>query len=86
MNRISMVKSNNLVCIDGICFTEIDMSSLPANLHAMQWYGSDGEEEYYDANTRRPYSENIVDLTKYSQIIAQWNAKKAELDVISSSE
>lgn len=80
MNRITVVKPDSLVCVDGRCFYDIDMSSVPENLHAMQWYGSAGQEERHDPQTGRPVNTPITSLDPYSDVLAQWEAKRVEAD------
>lgn len=43
--RITVIHDDNVVIIDGEAKDGIDLSSLADNIHAIQWYGSDGEGE-----------------------------------------
>lgn len=78
MERVTVVKTDGYACVDGKCYNGIDMSSLPEDLHAMQWYGSQGEEEYRDPVTRRHTNFIIHSLSPYQAIIDQWNVKDQE--------
>lgn len=80
MNRITVVRADAVVCVDGRCFFGIDMSSMPETLHAMQWYGSSGEEERYDAQTGRPVNINITNLDAYADVLAKWEEARVLAD------
>jgi hypothetical protein len=71
MIRLTIIKSDNLVGIDGK-FTRIDCSSLPSNLHAVQWdaVNSIGEVEW----NGRPKPPNTIlnDIAEYQSIITEW--------------
>ena len=47
MPKVTIVKSDNKVIVDGVDRT-VDCSGQAANLHAVQWDGSAGEVEYND--------------------------------------
>jgi hypothetical protein len=73
--RVTVVKSDGIVCVDGVCYGGIDTSGLPSTLHALQWYETFGEEEHIDPETRRPSSIHIDTLAAYQGVIAQWQVK-----------
>lgn len=77
MSRISVIRSDNVVVIDGEAHT-VDCSSLPENVHAIQWYG--GYVEFVDADPhdgKRDPSERIDNLAPYQHLIEAWKAAKA---------
>ena len=77
--RVIIVPSDRLCTIDGVTVTDMDMSSVPANLHAVQWYGTWGEEEYIDLETRRMEPNvRITSLDAYTQLFAAFDAAVAE--------
>lgn len=76
--RFTAVKEDNLVIIDGVGFSGIDMSSMPANFWAVQWYGNAGEEERIDPETKVKTNVPIHELSPYQSLIDQWYVKKAE--------
>lgn len=73
--RVTVVKDDGVVCVDGVCYAGIDTTGLPATLHAMQWYDTYGEEEHADPVTRRPYVTQINSLTPYQGVLDQWQIK-----------
>jgi hypothetical protein len=77
--RVIVVPSDKLCTIDGVTVTDMDMSSVPANLHAVQWYGTWGEEEYMDLETRRMQPNvRITSLDAYAQLFTAFDAAIAE--------
>jgi hypothetical protein len=72
-SRVTVVPSDVVCTIDGVSMVGVDMSSLPANLHAMQWYGTWGEEEYMDRPTRRMEPNvRITSLDSYAPVFASY--------------
>lgn len=78
--RVTIIKNDGVVTVDGISFGEIDMSSLAENFHALQWYGAVGDLELNDSNTRQHSNVEVTSLDDFAAILDQWNAKKAEAD------
>lgn len=72
-SRVTIVPSDTVCTIDGVAIVGVDMSSLPANLHAMQWYGTWGEEEYKDLETLRMVQNlRITSLDAYAEVFASY--------------
>lgn len=78
MKRMTIIKEDNMVGIDGKFF-QIDCSALPSNFHALQWYEDDnyGEIEWSGKPTR-PRNTPISSLQDYQEYIDKWNAKYQE--------
>lgn len=68
--RLTIIREDNMVGVDGL-FLQIDCSSLPSDLHAVQWYDTTGEEEWTSAD-------NVVidNLDSYQSIVDAWQAQK----------
>jgi hypothetical protein len=76
--RVTIVREDGLVLVDGAGFGRLDLSMLPSNVHAVQWYGTDGEVEYVDEHGRASFNERITDFTPYQPALDRWaEAKKA---------
>lgn len=73
--RLTVVKPDGVVCIDGVCYAGIDMTGLTSTLHALQWYETFGEEEHIDPETRVHSNNRIESLSAYQGVIAQWQTK-----------
>lgn len=72
-SRVIIVPSDTVCTINGVSQTGVDMSSLSANLHAMQWYGTWGEEEYKDLETLQMLPNvRITSLDAYTAVFASF--------------
>lgn len=72
-SRVSIIPSDTFCSVNGIGISDVDMSSAPAGLHAMQWYGTWGEEEYMDAETRQMLPNvRITSLAAYNEILSAY--------------
>lgn len=68
--RLTIIVPDNMVGIDGV-FYEIALDGMvPDNLHALQWYGDHGEEEYIEDGV--PRNERIESLDAYQGVILKW--------------
>lgn len=69
--RLTIVVPDDVVGIDGQ-FYHIDLAGkVPNNLHALQWYGDHGEEEYIVDGV--PQSQRIESLDAYQEVIRVWH-------------
>lgn len=78
--RITIVKADNLVVVDGSAIHGIDLSHLPPDFHALQWYDTYGDVEYVDPNTSQHSNVHITDILPFQSCVDAWNVKKQELD------
>jgi hypothetical protein len=69
--RITIVPSDKTIGIDGDFLLSIqqDMSWVPENIHAVQWYDTRGEVEYTDGSP----NERIEELGIYQQAVIDFN-------------
>jgi len=65
--RLAIIVPNKSIVIDGNYLSEIDqdLSWIPSNIHAVQWYGEWGEIEYTDIDN----NERITELGIFEQAI-----------------
>lgn len=74
--RLTIIVPDNMVGIDGV-FYEVALDGMvPDHLHALQWYGDHGEEEYLEEGV--PRNERIEALDVYQSVIAKWQAAHTE--------
>lgn len=66
--RVTIIRYDGFVAVDGHGIGGIDMSGLSSSIHALQWYGETGEVEY--ATDR--FNEEISDLSPFQFIIDRW--------------
>ena len=76
MTTLTIIKDDSWVSIDGVPFFDIDCSSLAANVHAIQWDGSNGWIEYNDGTP----NEDIDSIAAYSIITDLHATAKATED------
>ena len=74
--RVSIIKSDGAVCVDGVCTINLDLSWLPENFHALQWYGSSGDLETVEGTPPRPQNTNINSFAPYQKAIDMWRQAK----------
>lgn len=81
--RITIVKDSGTVSVDGEAYV-VDLSSLPASFHALQWDGASGELEHAmvfcehcGTRGKRP-NETVSDFTPYMTFMNAWHAAKAQ--------
>lgn len=78
--KVSIIPFDSVVCIDGICINGIDLSQIPAEIHAVQWRHDEGTVEYVTQNKVKPPNQDIDSFDQFNWVIDAWNAKKAELE------
>lgn len=76
--RLTIIKDDAAAGIDGEWYFGLDVSSLPDNFHALQWYETYGDLETFNSETRVAYNETIYSLQPYAAVIASWEQKKNE--------
>lgn len=81
--RVVIIKEDNAVNVDGVKL-HVDCSSLPADFHALQWYGNGGELEYSaqftDKGWTKKPNEIISDLTPYIPFVTAHAVEKARVE------
>ena len=61
--RLTIIKDDKTVIKDLVAATVTDVSYIPTNVHAVQWYDSKGEVEYNDGTANL----EITELGIYAQ-------------------
>ena len=67
--RVTIIADDGKVGVDGV-FRGVDLSTLDANIHAVQWDGVVGHIEFKD---RRP-EQRIADISAFQSFIDAWTA------------
>lgn len=69
--RLTIIPADTTVYIDGVSYTGLNMAVVPDNVHALQWFGSDGWIEF---NNSAP-NESITALPAWADVCVQeWEA------------
>jgi hypothetical protein len=76
--RLTIIPSDKAIGIDGEFFSKIgeDLSWIPSNIHAIQWYDTWGEVEYNDGSP----NEKIEELGIFEQAIQTVEDEKVRLE------
>lgn len=74
MQRVIILPADGFVSIDGRGFTGLDLSALDPDIHAVQWYGSDGELELVSVPGSPGANIAISDLAFAQPALDAWQA------------
>jgi len=75
--RLTIVPIDSVVCKDGECLHDIDLTWVPEEVHAVQWYDDHGEVEYVDL---KRINEEITSLGLFERAAELWDAKKKQIE------
>jgi hypothetical protein len=78
--RASIVRPDNTVVVDGLTVFNVDLSSIPSNVHAVQWYDTHGEVELVNGQGHHTENVTITDFSPYQQYVDTARRIKAEYD------
>jgi hypothetical protein len=76
MTTLTIIKEDSFVKVDGFGLEPIDCSSLAANIHAIQFDGTNGHVEYNDGTDNLA----IDAISAYSTITDLWTTAKTAYD------
>lgn len=69
--RLTIIPIDAAVYKDEVVYTRLDMSSVPSDVHALQWFGADGWIEFTDGRA----NEAINALPAWADVCVQeWDA------------
>jgi hypothetical protein len=74
--RITVIPQDKTVVIDGESYGGINLSNLDSNIHAIQWYDTDGEVEIKDARGRMVENREITSFDEFASVILLWEEAK----------
>lgn len=83
--RFTIIRETNTVAVDSLAFT-IDCSTLPVDVHAIQWDGAYGEVEYavkrcdHCGARSKQANATIRDMSPYQPYLDAWILAKAAAD------
>lgn len=68
--RLTIIPVDGAVYVDGVSFIGLDLSFVPTNIHALQWYDTYGELEFkrsfVDGNLVHPENEIVSELPSWA--------------------
>ena len=74
--RVTIIPVDGFVSVDGEGYSGLDLSFMDADIHALQWYETDGELEIQDARGRVIENRPIESLEPYQPALDAWQAAK----------
>jgi hypothetical protein len=75
--RLTIITVDGFVSVNGEGYHGIDLSFMPADIHAVQWYATEGEVEYRGPRGRAIRNELITDITAFEPALAAWREAKS---------
>jgi hypothetical protein len=77
--RLSIIRADGAVYKDSVSYAGLDLSAIPANVHALQWYETEGEVEFVSNPDRtKPQNELISELPAWATTaISKWDEARA---------
>ena len=76
--RLTIIRADNVVLVDGRAL-HVDLTLLPANLHAVQWDGDAGHIEYNDGTPNTQVSQAEYDAL-IAPALAAWEVAREAAD------
>ena len=70
--RVSIIPEDGAVVKDGVGHLGLDLSFIDLSVHAVQWYGEDGEIERQDDRGRIIANEPITSLEQFQPALDAW--------------
>lgn len=85
--RLVIIPSDNTITVDGFSSANVDLSSVPAGVHAVQWFDSHGWVEYkQDSTGRKPANEDLANIDAYQTVIAECLQHKQNAEALAALE
>jgi hypothetical protein len=78
--RVTIIPEDGFVSVDGEGYSGLDLSFMEPDIHALQWYETDGELEIKDARGRAVENRQIDSLEPYQPALDAWQAAKDAAD------
>jgi hypothetical protein len=75
--RVTIIPVDGFVSVDGVGFSDFDLSFMDASVHAVQWYETHGEIEVKDPATGRMIANEVItSIDAFQPAIDVWQAAK----------
>ena len=73
MARITITPTDTRCSVDEVGYSGVDMSTVPADIHAVQWYDVEGWIEYkVNDQGIKPDNEVITSMAPFEAVLASW--------------
>ena len=74
--RVTIIPTDGFVSVDGEGYSGLDLTFMDSDIHALQWYETEGELEIQDARGRVIENRPIDSLEPYQPALDAWQAAK----------
>ena len=73
--KLTIIRADGAVYKDGVSYSGLDLSAIPSNIHALQWYENEGEVEFN--GIPKPQNEIISELPSWAiTAMTKWDEAK----------
>ena len=77
--RVTIIPDDGFVSVDGVSYAGLDLSAIDASVHAVQWYGEEGEVEVRNPVTRKMVdNRSVTSLDEFQSALDAWQGRKDE--------
>jgi hypothetical protein len=90
--RLTIIAEDGAVYVDSVSYSNLDLSFIPSDVHALQWYNTYGELEFkrsfVNGQIVHPANEMLTELPEWANTAKNvWDAAKlAETEVKLAAE
>lgn len=85
--RVTIIPADGFVSVDGEAYSGIDLSFMRSDIHAIQWYETEGDVEVIGSFGKLSANEKIRTLDGYEPVLAAWGrAKEAAAAAFAEAE
>ena len=74
--RLTIIRNDGFVSVNNEGFSELDLSFMDSDIHAVQWYETKGEVERRDNRGRIIANEEITSIEQFQPALDLWLAAK----------
>jgi hypothetical protein len=80
--KLTIIRADGAVYKNGVSYSGLDLTAVPANVHALQWYETEGEVEFINnPDKTKPQNELISELPVWANAcVAKWDEAKAAVE------
>jgi hypothetical protein len=78
--RLIIIPDDGFVSVDGERFSGLDLSFMDSDIHAVQWYETEGEIERRDDRGRILENEHITSIAQFQQVLDVWTVAKQQAE------
>jgi len=70
--RLTIIRNDGFVSVNNEGFSDLDLSFMDSDIHAVQWYETEGEVERRDTRGRIIANEEITSIEQFQPALDLW--------------